>query len=187
MRIRPDHDHPLRRFVDDIDVRTPVDKAQSGRCHALIKSRRRSSGGDGRHNGRQVRPTGRHGIAKSARHQPEDLQAGSDVTAQHTQPDTERNRISPFRDSRSDQIEVSPLDARRARFGRLHRWWLAIAAQQLRCGIEPNRPDHGPTFVIDTDLLEVLRVAQGLTERAAEQERAVDVTHHAVVNATRDR
>jgi hypothetical protein len=36
-------------------------------------------------------------------------------------------------------------------------------------------------------LLEVLRVAQGLTERAAEQERAVDVTHHAVVNATRDR
>ena len=36
---------------------SPADTSQSGRCHAPIKSRRRSSDGGGRHNHPQVRPT----------------------------------------------------------------------------------------------------------------------------------
>ena len=36
-----------------------ADKPHWGRCHAPIKSRRRSSGGGGRHNAMQARPTGR--------------------------------------------------------------------------------------------------------------------------------
>ena len=51
---------------------SPVDTSQSGRCHAPIKSRRRSSDGGGRHNHRQS-DQGRQQAKESARRRTEDL------------------------------------------------------------------------------------------------------------------
>ena len=67
---------PSLRLVDRRRSGSPADKPQLGRCHAPIKSRRRSSGGDGRQDERQVRPTGRQAVRESARRQPETYLAG---------------------------------------------------------------------------------------------------------------
>ncbi len=58
---------------------------------------------------------------------------------------------------------------------------LTAVVQQLRCGIEPVWPNDCARLLVDADLAEVPHVAQRLTERPAEQERAVDVPNGAVV------
>lgn len=58
---------------------------------------------------------------------------------------------------------------------------LAAVVQEFGGGIEPIRPDDGASLGVHADLAEVLAVAQLLAERAVQQERAVDVPDHAVV------
>ena len=54
---------------------SPVDTSQSGRCHAPITSRRRSSDGGGRHNHRKSGPRAEHRANGSARRRTEDLRS----------------------------------------------------------------------------------------------------------------
>jgi hypothetical protein len=60
---------------------SPADTSQSGRCHAPIRSRRRSSDGGGRHNHRRSGLRAQHQAYESARRRAEDLAVGSDATA----------------------------------------------------------------------------------------------------------
>ncbi len=69
--VHPDHDHLHRPFVGcGRRSGSPADTPQLGRCHAPIKSRRRSSDGDGRHGKSRSDPTGRQAKRESARRRP---------------------------------------------------------------------------------------------------------------------
>ena len=57
----------------------------------------------------------------------------------------------------------------------------AAVVQQLGCGIEPVWPNDCARLLVDADLAEIPQVAQRLTERAAQQERAVDIPNGSVV------
>jgi hypothetical protein len=59
--------------------------------------------------------------------------------------------------------------------------WLAVAMQKLRRGIEAIGPHHRSCLVIDSDLPEVLGIAQRLPKRPVQQEGTVDVALNAVV------
>jgi hypothetical protein len=85
-----------------------------------IKSRRRSSGGDGRRDTSQVRPTSRQAIRESARRQPEDLPVGSGVTAQtaeHSGSDT-RPAPAPARTTPASLKRFTHGSRRRAQWDR---------------------------------------------------------------------
>jgi hypothetical protein len=84
-----------------------ADTAQSGRCHAPIKSRRRSSVGDGRHSQSRSDPSGRQRQRESARHRPRDNPTGRTAPIQH-QPLTERrcrSHVYPARRAPSTGID----------------------------------------------------------------------------------
>jgi hypothetical protein len=59
--------------------------------------------------------------------------------------------------------------------------WLAVAVQELWRGIKAVGPYHRSGLVIDLNLPEVLRIAQGLPERPVEQEGAVNISFDAIV------
>ena len=84
VRVRPDHDHPppSLRLVEHRRSGSPADRSHSGRCHAPIRSHRRSSGGGGRHNLRQSdQPVDKQSQSQPAA-KPENQPQQPDLTAQ---------------------------------------------------------------------------------------------------------
>lgn len=58
---------------------------------------------------------------------------------------------------------------------------LAVAMQELWCGIKAVGPYHRSCLVIDPNLPEVRGIAQGFPERPVEQEGAIDIALDAIV------
>jgi hypothetical protein len=57
---------------------------------------------------------------------------------------------------------------------------VVVAVKQLRRRVEPVGPNHGARFLVDTDLAEAVRVSKRGTERAPQQECAVDIARQLV-------
>ena len=94
--VRTNHDHPHRPLVDETRRSgPPADTPQSGRCHAPIKSRRRSSNRRRATQRMKVRPTGRHRPYESARRRPRSLHRRSDDTVRDADALTEATLTMP--------------------------------------------------------------------------------------------
>ena len=87
------HPDPIMCTVPSLDNRLTdgpsEDKSQSGRCHAPIKSRRRSSGGGGRQNPCQSVHSGRQATLGSAHRQPGTYRPSRTPPTRDAEPDTE--------------------------------------------------------------------------------------------------
>jgi hypothetical protein len=52
--------------------------------------------------------------------------------------------------------------------------------------VETVGPHYGSRLVVHANLSEILKIAQSLTQSSAQQERAVDIAHDAIVERNPD-